>query len=281
MLRIGRARLAAAVSEAGGLGVLTAGHLTPEALHREIEMLRRLTLKPFGVNLPLRTPEPTLLIKATLNASVKVLVTSGGNPAKYTELIKKNGAVLIQVVASVRQALNAQSAGADAVVAEGWESGGILSRDPVTTLALVPQVVDSVDVPVIAAGGIADGRGMAAAFALGACGIQMGTRFLASSECDIPENYKQTLIIAGDTDTTVLTNAAGIGVRILKKELLQRVAHTSFPEEGVDGRIKIGNARSAGQSAGLIRGIEPVGAIIQTILSEAEEAARIANRSLG
>lgn len=285
MLYAGRARLAAAVSEAGGLGILGAGRMKPEDMVEEIARVRALTAKPFGVNIPLRAPEPEVLISAALNASVKVFATSGGSPKKYIDQIKKAGAVLMQVVASVRQAASAQAAGVDAIVAEGGESGGIVSRDLVSTLALVPQVVDAVTVPVIAAGGIADGRGMAAAFVLGARGIQMGTRFLASEECDIAEDYKQALLMAGDTDTRVFQNASGLGRRSLKKELLQNaVQMVAGSNAGPGGRGELPLAednthhgRAAGQGAGMIRDILPVKEIIRSMLIQAgQTAARVA-----
>ncbi|RJQ75235.1 MAG: enoyl-[acyl-carrier-protein] reductase FabK [Desulfobacteraceae bacterium] len=275
MLYAGRARLAAAVSEAGGLGVLGAGSMKPDELAEEVAIVRKLTAKPFGVNIPLRAPQPEVLIDAALAGAVQVFATSGGSPSKYTDRIKKAGAKIIHVVATVRQAINAQAAGVDAVVAEGCESGGILSKDLVTTLALVPQVVDAVQVPVIAAGGIADGRGMAAAFALGARAIQMGTRFLASAECAIAADYKQALLMAADTDTRVFTNASGVGMRSLKKELLQCAGEAIALGNAVGAAPadRTNHGRAAGQSSGLIHDILPAGEIIQRILSQAKAAA--------
>jgi enoyl-[acyl-carrier protein] reductase II len=271
MLHWGRARLAAAVSEAGGLGVLGAGGMQPEALLREIGLVRALTRQPFGVNIPLRAGKAESLIEAALAAAVEVFALSGGSPALYTGYLKQRGATVIGVTASVQQAVKAWQAGVDAIVAEGWESGGILGVDRVTTLALVPQVVDAVGVPVIAAGGIADGRGMAAALALGAAGIQMGTRFLAAVECGIPADYKAALVLAGDSDTAALENASGVALRTLKKALLEKALAASSGAGG-DGET-VPHGRAAGQSAGLIHEILPAGEIIRRIVQQAAEAA--------
>jgi len=288
MLYAGKARLAASVSKAGGLGILGAGRMRPDYLVAEIEKTAALTDQPFGVNIPLRGPDPGLLIDASLGASVKIFVTSGGSPAEHVDRIKATGAKIIQVVASVRQALSAQAVGVDAVVAEGCESGGIASRDLLSTLVLVPQVVDSVQIPVIAAGGIADGRGMAAAFALGALGIQMGTRFLSCAECEIPANYKQAVVMARDTDTWVFRNASGVGCRILKKKLVQQACESqdngsktiineapmkNATDSNVHADASSYPAYSAGQSAGLIREVLPASEIIQRILTQADSIA--------
>ena len=289
MLFAGRARLAAAVSEAGGLGILGAGRMKPEHMVAEIAAVRALTEKPFGVNIPLRGPEPEALISAALRASVKVFATSGGSPKKFIDQIKSDGATIMQVVASVRQAVSAQAAGVDAIVAEGGESGGIVSRDLVSTLTLVPQVVDAVRVPVIAAGGIADGRGMAASFALGAQGIQMGTRFLACDECDIAADYKEALLMAGDTDTWVFRNASGVGRRTLKKELLECAAQM-VAEKSTKGDSTIvaperedttHHGRAAGQGAGLVHAFLPAKEIIASILYQAGQVARKVNEEIG
>ena len=289
MLYAGRARLAAAVSAAGGLGILGAGRMKPDHMVAEIARVRELTQKPFGVNIPLRAPEPEALINEALRASVKVFATSGGSPKKYIDQIKNEGATIMQVVASVRQAVSAQAAGVDAIVAEGGESGGIVSRDLVSTLTLVPQVVDAVSVPVIAAGGIVDGRGMAAALALGARGIQMGTRFLACDECDIAADYKEALLMAGDTDTWVFRNASGVGRRTLKKELLECAAQM-VKEKGAEGALMAWtpereeathHGRAAGQGAGLVHAVLPAKEIIVSILSEAGRVAKKVNEQLG
>lgn len=279
MLHWGRARLVAAVSEAGGLGILGAGRMRPEALVREIEQVRSLTGRPFGINIPLRAGKVDSLIDAALQAGGRVFATSGGSPALYAGYLKQRGAIVIHVTASVKQAVKAWQAGVDAIVAEGWESGGMLGADRVTTLALVPQVVDAVDVPVIAAGGIADGRGMAAAFALGAAGIQMGTRFLAAAECEIPADYKTAILLAGDTDTAAVENASGVALRTLKKALLEKALAAS-PDAGGDGET-IPHGRSAGQGAGLIHEILPAGEILRRIVHQAAETAAILPVSFG
>lgn len=283
MLHVGRPRLAASVSEAGGLGILGAGHLKPHQLIAEVQKIRQLTAKPFGVNIPLRIPQHEALIEAALEASVKIFSTSGGTPAEHTARLNKAGAKTIHVVATVRQAVNAQATGVDAVVAEGCESGGILGKDPVTTMALVPQVVDAVSIPVIAAGGIADGRGMAAAFALGAQAVQMGTRFLACEECELPSDYKQALLIAGDTGTWVFRNPSGVGLRSLKTELLQQVlqANAGAVEPLSEDLRKTHHGRAAGQGVGLIREILPAAVIIRGMLGQARQTAVDLTHQLG
>lgn len=288
MLYAGRARLVAAVSEAGAIGILGAGRMAAGELHRELALIRETTDKPFGINIPLRAPHPEILIAAALDASVQIFATSGGSPAGFTDRLKKAGATVIHVVATVRQALHAQTAGVDAVVAEGCDSGGVLGKERVTTLTLVPQVVDAVHLPVIAAGGIADGRGMAAAFALGAVGIQMGTRFLACEECDIAPDYRQAVVMAGDTDTMVVEHASGVALRTLKKNLLQQAAAAVSNRESESARGTEtfprmdlpGHGRSAGQSAGLIHEVLPAREIIRRIMVQAGEVAALQARRL-
>lgn len=277
MLNAGRARLVVAVSEAGGLGVLGAGRMNADDLRQELDHIKAYTDKPFGINIPLRSPEPEVLIRVGLDAGVVVFTTSGGNPALFTRQIQSSGAKVIHVAATVKQALKAQQAGVDAVVAEGCDSGGLLGRDRVGTMALVPQVVDAVNIPVIAAGGIVDGRGMAAAFALGAAAIQMGTRFLACEECDIASDYKQAVLLAKDTDTQVVVNESGVARRAMKKELLQEAIGVVSrigrqPEERFDFRPP-GQGRSAGQGAGLIHEVLPAREIIISIMTDARRIA--------
>ena len=210
-------KLAAAVSNAGGLGIIGAASAPPEVVREEIRKCKELTDKPFGVNIMLLNPNAEDVAKIVVEEGVKAVTTGAGNPGKFMELWKNAGVKVIPVVASVAMAKMMERAGADAVVAEGMESGGHIGST--TTMALVPQVVDAVSIPVIAAGGIADGRGMAAAFMLGAEGIQMGTRFVASKESIVHENYKNQIIKAKDIDSVVTGMSTGHPVRSLRNQM--------------------------------------------------------------
>lgn len=189
MAWLGTAELASAVSNAGGLGIIGAGHMPPDLLRAEIQKVKKWTDKPFGVNIMLMSPFVKEVIQVVLDERVPVITTGAGNPGEYIPAFKEIGTKVIPVVASVALAKRLVRTGIDAVIAEGTESGGHVGE--ITTMALVPQVVDAIDIPVIAAGGIGDSRGMAAAFALGACGVQMGSRFVVSEECIAHENYKK------------------------------------------------------------------------------------------
>jgi enoyl-[acyl-carrier protein] reductase II len=281
MLFVGRARLVSAVSEAGGLGVLGAGAMGPETLREEIRQIRSLTDQPFGINIPLRSPMAEVLVQLAIQESVRVVATSAGNPSLFTRSLKEKGIIVVHVVPTVAHALQAQEAGVDAVVAEGSESGGYINLEEVTTMALVPQVVDAVSLPVIAAGGIADARGLVAALALGAVGVQMGTRFLASEESDIPNDYKRAILLARDTDTVVVREK-GAAHRDLKKELIERVSGSevdTIPVKEVMSLLEKGTLKqlpkwivsSAGQSAGLIHEILAVGKVIHLMMKGAHE----------
>lgn len=286
MLFIGRAKLASAVSESGGLGVLAAGSMNPEELREEIKLVRNVTAKPFGINVPVRSPWAEALIKVIIEESVKIITTSAGDPFRFTQSLKENGITVIHVIPTVAHAQRAQQAGVDVVVAEGSESGGYINPEEVATMALIPQVVDAVTIPVIAAGGIADGRGLLAALCLGAVGVQLGTRFLATEECQIPEDYKRALILASDTDTVVIKGERSAH-RDLKKELIERARSSGggplmnvkeMVEDFEKGTTKIHlvdkgevSIRSAGQSAGLIRQILPVKEVIENIMAEAQQ----------
>lgn len=281
MLFVGRARLVSAVSEAGGLGVLGAGAMGPETLREEIRQIRSLTDQPFGINIPLRSPMAEVLVQLAIQESVRVVATSAGNPSLFTRSLKEKEIIVVHVVPTVAHALQAQEAGVDAVVAEGSESGGYINLEEVTTMALVPQVVDAVSLPVIAAGGIADARGLVAAFALGAVGVQMGTRFLASEESDIPNDYKRAILLARDTDTVVVREK-GAAHRDLKKELIERVSGSevdTIPVKEVMSLLEKGTLKqlpkwivsSAGQSAGLIHEILAVGKVIHLMMKGAHE----------
>ena len=225
--------IAAAVSEAGGLGLIAAANAPAEWVREQIREAKKLTDKPFGVNIMLMSPNADEVAKIVVEEGIKVITTGAGSPEKYMEAWKAAGVKVIPVVASVALAKRMERCGADAVVAEGTESGGHIGET--TTMALVPQVVDAVKIPVIAAGGIADGRGIAATFMLGAEAVQMGTRFVATQECNVHENYKQFVLKAKDIDTRVTGRTTGHPVRTLRnpmtKEYLEKeAAGASFEE---------------------------------------------------
>ncbi|HUT52854.1 MAG TPA: nitronate monooxygenase [bacterium] len=248
MLQIGGARLAAAVSNAGGLGTI-GQRPALQAWHDEIKKTKSLTDKPFAVNLPMHAAELDKRIEIILKEGVKIVVTAAGNPKPVMPALKDAGIVVMHVVASVDQAKKVEAAGVHAIVAEGGESGGMVARDRVSTIVLVPMVVDAVKVPVVAAGGIADARGLVAALALGAQGVQLGTRFIAADECEAPEVWKQGIIRARETDTMVVPRGKAQG-RVLK-------------EDAAPGQLM------AGQIAGMITRTEPAASIIARIMAEA------------
>ena len=276
--------LAAAVSEAGGLGLIGASAAPAEWVRNEIREAKKLTDKPFGVNIMLMSPYADEVAKVVAEEVVKVVTTGAGNPEKYMELWKNTGIRVIPVVASVALARRMERAGADAVVAEGCESGGHIGET--TTMALVPQVADAVKIPVIAAGGIADGRGMAAAFMLGAEAVQMGTRFVASKEAVVHENYKQLVIKAKDIDTRVTGRTTGHPVRAIRNEMtrhylelekegapfeeLEKLTLGGLRRAVVDGDVKTGSVMS-GQIAGMVKDEKSCKEIIEQMMNEMEE----------
>lgn len=276
--------LAAAVSEAGGLGLIGASAAPAEWVRNEIREAKKLTDKPFGVNIMLMSPYADEVAKVVAEKGVKVVTTGAGNPEKYMELWKNAGIRVIPVVASVALARRMERAGADAVVAEGCESGGHIGET--TTMALVPQVADAVKIPVIAAGGIADGRGMAAAFMLGAEAVQMGTRFVASKEAVVHENYKQLVIKAKDIDTRVTGRTTGHPVRAIRNEMtrhylelekegapfeeLEKLTLGGLRRAVVDGDVKTGSVMS-GQIAGMVKDEKSCKEIIEQMMNEMEE----------
>ena len=281
MAWIGTAELASAVSNAGGLGIIGAGNMPADLLQKEIKKAKGWTDKPFGVNIMLRSPFVKDVMNVIVEERVKVVTTGAGNPAEYVPALKEIGCKVIPVVASVALAkrLVARS-GADAVIAEGTESGGHVGD--ITTMALVPQVVDAVDVPVIAAGGIADSRGMAAAFSLGACAIQMGSRFVVSEECIAHPNYKQFVLKARDRSTVVTGRSTGAPVRVLANKLtkeFERLEKEGAPVEELEklgtGRLRMathdGDVEKGsvmiGQIAGMLNDIKPVQQIIEDIVN--------------
>lgn len=275
----GTPKLAAAVSNAGGLGIIGSGAMNSEQLTNAIYSIRRLTDKPFGVNIMLASPYADELVKVILKEQVPVVTFGAGNPAKYMPTLKQYGIVVIPVVASDSLAKLLERSGADAVIAEGMESGGHIGE--VTTIVLVNKVARSVAIPVIAAGGIADGRAMTAAFALGAEGVQIGTRFLASIEAEIHENYKKKILSASIRDTVVTGTKLGHPARVLKtpfaKQICELEAQSPLEAEQIlvgslrravlDGDIDSGSFM-AGQVVGLVDEVLPVSEIIHKIFEE-------------
>ena len=281
MAWVATAELAAAVSNAGGLGLIGAGHMPPEPLRAEIRKAKALTAKPFGVNIMLMSPFVREVMQVMLDEKIPVITTGAGNPAEYIGALKENGTRVIPVVASVALARRLERTGVDAVIAEGLESGGHVGE--VTTLALVPQVADAVKLPVIAAGGIGDARGVIAAFALGAEGVQIGTRFVASLECTAHPDYKHAVIRAKERSTVVTGLSGGHPVRVLDNKLAKefaaldrrgasteefdRLGAGKLKAAAVDGDIENGSVM-IGQVAGMITEIKPVAAIIDEIIGD-------------
>ncbi len=276
--------LAAAVSEAGGFGIIGAASAPAEIVREEIRKCKALTDKPFGVNVMLLNPNADEVADIVIEEGVRAVTTGAGNPAKYMEKWKAAGVKVIPVVASCAMAVMMERAGADAVVAEGMESGGHIGST--TTFALLPQVVDAVKIPVIAAGGIADGRGMAAAFMLGASAVQMGTRFVAAKESIVHANYKEKIIKAKDIDSTVTGMSTGHPVRCLRNKMtreylklekegvelmeLEKLTLGSLKRAVIDGDVVTGTLM-AGQIAGLIKSEESCSDIIKEIVSDCEK----------
>lgn len=283
MAHISDAKLTAAVSEAGGLGILSAADGNPAALAERIDAVRQLTTRPFGVNIMLRSANVDELAKIIAEKHVPVVTTGAGNPDAYIPMWKEAGVKVIPVVASAALAKLVVRCGADAVVAEGGESGGHIGE--LNTMALVPQVCDAVDVPIIAAGGIADGRGMAAAMMLGAMGVQVGTRFLVAYECNVPAIYKEKLLKANDTSTIVTGRRLGHPVRSLKTPFSRNYAKAEaggMPDDELE-QLAVGSLRAAvaegdlqrgcflaGQVAGMLTKEESAADIIADILNGAE-----------
>ena len=283
MAWIADSSLAAAVSNAGGLGIIT-GNAPIEWVRDEIRKAKKLTDKPFGVNIMLLSETAEAVAKMACEEKVKVVTTGAGNPGKYIDMWKKNDIKVIPVVASVALAKRMERAGVDAVIAEGCESGGHVGE--LTTMALVPQVVDAVNIPVIAAGGIGDGRGAAAAFMLGAQGIQLGTRFLVANECTVHENYKEKVLKAKDIDTQVTGRATGHPVRVLRNKLVRKFQLLEKNGASMDEYEKLGRGAlsravregdvdngsvMAGQIAGLVCKEQSCDEIIKEIFKETEE----------
>lgn len=283
MAWVSEANLAAAVSNAGGIGLIAGGSAPAGKIREEIRMAKEMTDKPFGVNIMLMSPYVDEIAQMVIEEKVAVVTTGAGNPGKYIPAWQAASIRVVPVVPSVALARRMERAGADAVIAEGCESGGHIGE--LTTMALVPQVVDAVSIPVLAAGGIADGRGVAAAFLLGADGVQVGTRFLASDECQVHQRYKNFVVKAKDTDSAVTGRNAGRPVRQVKNKFTRRVLELerqyADPEEFeeltvgslkkavVDGNLAEGSFM-AGQIAGMIEDVRPVKDIVEGMFSQAQ-----------
>ena len=276
--------LAAAVSEAGGLGIIGAASAPAQWVREQIRLVKEKTEKPFGVNIMLMSPYADEVAKVVVEEQVPVVTTGAGSPEKYMKMWKEAGIKVIPVVASVALAKRMERCGADALVAEGTEAGGHIGEN--TTMVLVPQIADAVKIPVIAAGGVADGRGMAAAFMLGAQGVQIGTRFVASAEAQVHENYKNYIVKAKDIDSRVTGRSTGHPVRALRNQMtklylekeqegvpfeeLELLTLGSLRKAVVDGDVVNGSVM-AGQSAAMIHDILPCKEIIEKLLAQAEE----------
>jgi len=284
MANIASGGFAAAVSNAGALGIIGAGGMTAENLREQIRICKKMTDRPFGVNIMLMNPEADKMAKIVTEECISVVTTGAGNPGKYVEEWKTSGIKVFPVVSSVALAKRLASIGVSGVIAEGCESGGHIGE--LTTMALVPQVCDNVDVSVIAAGGIAGGRQMAAAFTLGACGVQVGTCLLESCECPIHQNYKEAIVKAGDNATIVTGRSAGAPVRCLKNPMtraylkmeqsgadkmeLEKFTLGSLRKAVLEGDVKNGSLM-AGQVSGMVKEIRPLRQIFEEMVKEYED----------
>lgn len=280
-------KLASAVSNAGGLGLIGAGSMYPEVLREHIQKCKKATSHPFGVNVPMLYPNIEEIIKIIIDEGVKIVFTSAGNPKTWTSYLKQHGVIVVHVVSSSVFALKAQDAGVDAIVAEGFEAGGHNGREETTTLTLVPMVKEKIKIPLIAAGGIATGRGMLAVMVLGADGVQVGSRFAASVESSAHENFKETIVNVKEGDTQ-LTLKELAPVRLIKNKFYQDVQHlyeqcaTKDDLIGLLGRARakrgmfegdlIEGELEIGQVAGLIHEIKPVSVIVEEMMSDFEMA---------
>lgn len=280
-------RLASAVSNAGGLGLIGAGSMYPDVLREHIQKCKKATQKPFGVNVPMLYPDLEKIMQIIVEEGVKIVFTSAGNPKVWTPFLKENGIKAVHVVSSVKFALKSEEAGVDAVVAEGFEAGGHNGREETTTFALIPMVKEKISIPLIAAGGIASGRGMLAAMILGADGVQAGSRFVASDEASSHPNFKQKVVEAQEGDTQ-LTLKELTPVRLLKNKFYGDVQSLYAKSPSVDElRVLLGRGRAKkgmfegdldegeleiGQIAGLIHDIKPAAQIVEEMMREFESA---------
>lgn len=280
-------KLASAVSNAGGLGLLGAGSMYPDVLREHIQKCKAATCNPFGVNVPLLYPNIEEIMQIIVEENVKIVFTSAGNPKTWTSYLKEKGITVVHVVSSSKFALKAQEAGVDAVVAEGFEAGGHNGREETTTFTLIPMVKDKISIPLIAAGGIATGRGMLAAMVLGADGVQMGSRFVASTESSAHDNFKQAVVNSQEGDTLVMLKELA-PVRLMKnkffndlqdlytqcptKEQLQSLLGRARAKKGMfEGDLEEGELE-IGQIAGLLNDVKPVQQIFDEVLAEFETA---------
>ena len=294
MANIATAKFAAAVSNAGGLGVIGTGAMTSEQARIAIQECKKLTDKPFGVNVMLMNPYKEEIIDVICEEKVSVVTTGAGNPGKYVEVIKASGAKIIPVIPTVALAIRMQSYGVDAVIAEGTEAGGHVGE--LTTMALLPQVCDAVDIPVIAAGGIGDGRGFNAALSLGASGVQLGTCLLVAKECEVHDNYKKAIIKAKDTDTVVTGRSLNSPVRILKNKMsrkyieleksvsdrdeLEKLTLGALRRAVFDGDMDNGSVMS-GQIAGLIKEEKSLEEIFKDMIIDSKKQLISLEKKLG
>jgi len=280
-------KLASAVSNNDGLGLIGSGSMKPELLREHVKKCFKATKKPFGVNIPLMRGDAEELVNVVLEEGVKIVFTSAGNPKTFTQLLKQNDVIVVHVVPSVKFGLKAESAGCDAVVGEGVEAGGHNGFDEISTMTLIPQLVDALNIPVVAAGGIGDGRGIIAALSLGADGVQIGTRFAATEESSAHPNFKRRIVEAVDSDTVLTLKKIGL-VRMIKNEFAEKAVKAE--EEGWNSEQQVellGKKRAmlgifegdeiegeleAGQISGLIKEILPVKEVINNLLKETEEA---------
>lgn len=282
MANIATGTFAAAVSNAGGLGIIAAGALTKEELKKEISICKSLTTNPFGINVMLMSPYVDEIMDLIIEENIRVVTTGAGSPGKYIPKLKEHNVLVIPVVPSVALAKRMEKMGADALIVEGMEAGGHVSEQ--TTMALLPQVKDNVNIPIIAAGGIGDARGFVASLALGASGIQIGTVLLASEECPIHQNYKEAVLKAKDTDTVITGRSLNAPVRILKNKMAR--SYLELEKEAKDRmeleKLTLGGLKRAvfegdvengsvmmGQIAGLVKEIRPVKAILEDIYGKA------------
>lgn len=284
MAQISTSELVGAVSKAGGLGIIASGGMTGEQLREEIRKVKEITSNPFAVNIMLMMHNIPEIVKVIIEEKVPVVTTGAGTPKHIMPYLKEAGVKVIPVVASVKHAQKMEELGVDAVITEGTEAGGHIGNT--TTMSLVPQVVDAVSIPVIAAGGMADGRGIAAAYTLGASGVQLGTIFLACDECPIPDSYKQAVVNANDTDTVVTGRTTGAPVRCIHNQMtdkflemeksgatrdeLEEITLGSLGKAVRDGDVENGSLM-AGQIAGMITEVKPAQQIIEELFAEAKE----------
>lgn len=286
-------KLASAVSNSGGLGLIGSGSMKPDLLREHIQKCKAATNNPFGVNIPLLRGDADELVKVTIEEGVKIVFTSAGHPKKFAQQLKDNGVKLIHVVPNVKYGLKAQEAGCDAVVGEGVEAGGHNGADQITTFVLIPQLVDALEIPVIAAGGIADGRGILASLALGAEGVQIGTRFAATVESSAHNNYKRKIIEATDTDTVLAFKKIGL-VRLIKNDFalkalqaedqcwdeikLKELLGSKRERAGIFEGDEIEGELEAGQAAGLIKDIPTVKELMARLINEFQSSIENLNK---